>query len=301
MSPSPSAGTRWNEISLIPNGFNAYDLERTSQEEIDAFRNNYVRGGRSGYFWGYPLYALDFWLENRPDVLKSYRQQAYQAMSGLHSYPHFLCLAMLHQYVIIRFEDGVLHEIDACEARGISKQQILEVLAVSFLHSGPSGMRFVSSGSGEYLRKYHEPTTPAEFPAGWLPDPGAFRSGLDFSSATLTSDEGEKLRAWYIATIGEVPQSVTFLAEHHPGLLKAYRARWETAIRDGLPKQMMPYLMLQYNVSRGFGAGIRENVLLGKAWGMTKEQLIDAVGSGMSFHGGLDSISVVVDALAGVL
>ena len=89
----------------------------------------------------------------------------------------------------------------------------------------------------------------------------------------------------------QLPKPV--LAEHRPGLLKAYRDRYEHAIRDSLPKQMLPFLMLNYNVVRGFREGIRENVLLGRAMGMTQEQLLDAICSGV-LHAGVNALGIVV-------
>ena len=44
---------------------------------------------------------------------------------------------------------------------------------------------------------------------------------------------------------------------------------------------MLPYLLLGYNTVRGFHDGIRENVLLGRALGMTREQLLDAICQGV--------------------
>jgi hypothetical protein len=93
---------------------------------------------------------------------------------------------------------------------------------------------------------------------------------------------------------------VRFLAQHRPGLLKAYRDRYEHAIRDSLPKQMLPWLMLNYNVVRGFHEGIRENVLLGRALGMTKEQLLDAICFGV-LHAGANALGIAEEAAGDLL
>ena len=91
-----------------------------------------------------------------------------------------------------------------------------------------------------------------------------------------------------------------FLARHRPGLLKAYRDRYEHAIRDALPKQMLPYLLLNHSVVRGSRAGIRENVLLGRAMGMRREQLLDAVCSAV-LHAGINALDVADEAAGDLL
>jgi hypothetical protein len=110
----------------------------------------------------------------------------------------------------------------------------------------------------------------------------------------------ELLQRWYERTLGEVPRYVTFLARHRPGLLKAYRDRYEHAIRDSLPKQMLPYLLLNHSVVRGSREGIRENVLLGRALGMTREQLLDAI-CGAVLHTGAEVLAIVDEAAGELL
>jgi hypothetical protein len=83
-------------------------------------------------------------------------------------------------------------------------------------------------------------------------------------------------------------------------LLKAYRDRYEHAIRDSLPQQMLPYLLLHGNTVRGFRDGIRENVLLGRALGMTREQLLDAICSAV-LHAGVEALSIVEEAAGELL
>ena len=70
--------------------------------------------------------------------------------------------------------------------------------------------------------------------------------------------------------------------------------------RDALPKQAVPYMWLQYNVARACGEGIRESALLGRGFGMTKAQIVEAIGWGMSY-GGPSAVSIAVDAAGDVL
>ena len=97
-----------------------------------------------------------------------------------------------------------------------------------------------------------------------------------------------------------MPRSITFAAKHHPKFLKAYRAKWEAAFRT-MPKQVMPYLMLRHNTWTGNRDGIREAALLGKAWGMSKEWVVNPVMHTAFYFAGIDALYVVEEALRDVL
>src|SRR5262249_33788106 len=127
------------------------------------------------------------------------------------------------------------------------------------------------------------------------------KSGIDFSHPGLTSTELALVLAWYTRILGEVPGYVRFLARDRPHLLKAHRNRYENTIRNGLPKQMLPYLLLHYDVIRGFKEGIRENVLLARAFGVKKEYVVGVMCRAMTSYGGPAALSVAEDAVGDVL
>jgi hypothetical protein len=64
----------------------------------------------------------------------------------------------------------------------------------------------------------------------------------------------------------------------------------------------MPYLMLRHNTLNGYADGVREAALLGKAWGMSKEWVVDAVWwtayyfTGMEVLSGLSGLAAVLAA-----
>ena len=93
---------------------------------------------------------------------------------------------------------------------------------------------------------------------------------MDFSEPGASAADLDALDDWYARTIGEVPQHVQFLRRNRPGLLKAHRNRYENAISESLPKQMLPYLLLHYDIYRGFAAVSGENLLLARACGLTR-------------------------------
>ena len=267
----------------------------TTPEEIAAFRAYYAKTK------GKSLPGLEFWLENRPDVLKRYRAGVRCTTSAeWRGHPLPMVLQHLHQYVITAYEDGIIYQVHVAEAAGASKAVIMDVLAIAFLHSGPRGMNFVASSSADYLASYKDPEPAGKWPENWAFDPDAFKSGMDFSTPEASKEDIEALLDWYQTTLGETPNYVRYLADARPDFLKAYRNRYEHAIRDALPKQMMPYLLLNYNASRGFADGVRECVLLGKAFGIAKAQLHDAVCWGF-YYGGVEAFNFVNDAAGDVL
>lgn len=276
---------------LIDRGLDLSNLGSTSPDEFRAFREFYQRTK------GYALPAFEFWAEFGPEVLKRYRMQAKQTAPESIIVP----LSFLHLYAVIGYPEGVLYEIRNAQAMGATRAQILETIAVAFLHAGPRGMQYVATSSQAYLASYEEQaTSSATFPAGWEPDPLAFQSGLDFSDPGLTRGEFASLERWYQHYLGEIPRYVTFLAEVRPTLLKAYRSRFENSIRTALPKQMMPYLMIHLEVARGSEDGIREGVLLARGFGLTKTQAVDAMAWAF-LYGGPAAASIAERAMGEIL
>jgi hypothetical protein len=265
----------------------------TTAEEIAAFRAYYARTK------GQVLPGFEFLLEHRPDVLKRYRAGVRVTTSAeWRGYPLQMVLQHLHQYVISAYGDGIAYQVHVARNAGASKAMVLDVVAVAFLHSGPRGLNFAATAAGDSIRDYADPA-PGKWPDAWSVDADAFCSGMNFNEAAASAEDLRKLEDWYMRTIGELPPYVSFLSQHSPDLLKAYRNRYEHCLR-ALPKQMMPYLLLNYNVSRGFADGIRENVLLGKAFGMTKKQLTDPIVWSL-YYGGVESYDLAHRAAGDVL
>jgi hypothetical protein len=284
-----------HSIEPAQDGLDLTNLDSITPEEVAAFRNYYTR------VKGQPMPALEFWLEFRPDVMKRYRAGVRHTTSAEeHDHPLLHAMAMLHFYAVTGYEDGIEYEVKLCHEGGATKAEILDLLAVAFIHGSPRGMRFVASGASSQLRDWVEPEPRAKWPAGWSCDPDALRSGADFSTQDASAEDIKRIVAWYRATLGEVPSYVDFLARNRPGLLKAYRNRFEHAIRDELPTQMLAYAVLNMNVARGFAEGIRESVLLGSALGMTRPQLTDAITWGL-YYGGVDAIGVAQRAAGDLL
>jgi hypothetical protein len=268
--------------------------DELTQAEIDAFRAYYAASK------GQSLAGLEFWLEFRPDVLKRYRLGVRETgtVAG-RDHPMMRGCAWLQYYTVARYEEGIGYQIHNLRSAGASKAVILDTLAVAFLHSGPPGIEAVARSSQETLRTYEDPPAGHGWPDGWSVEPGAFDSGMDFSDTEATASDLKSLEDWYRRALGEVPGSVAFLAAHQPRFLKAYRNRFEHALRGGLPKQMMAYLLLNLHVVQRNPDGIREAALLGRWMGMTKGQLLDAALWGFYF-GGMEAFGLVEEAAGDV-
>lgn len=284
------------DVSRFQDGLDVTTPDVTTQGEIDAYRAEYL-GTNKGL-----LDSFEFWLEFRPDVLKRHKARTRHFRSTHEDdRPLAQILAAIHRYTITAFAEGVAYEIRLAQSLGATRSDILDTLSVAWIHSGHRGM-YAAAAYADYLRTYDDPESAdaARFPDGWEFDPEAFDSGMDFSSRDATREDMASLRGWYERTLGEVPPHVDFLAAHRPGLLKAYRDRYEHAIHDSLPKQMLPYVLLNHDVARGFRGGIRENVLLGRAVGMSREQILDAICFAV-LDAGVNALDVVDEAAGDVL
>jgi hypothetical protein len=248
-------------------GLDLTDVEHLTPEEQEAFRS-YYRGAM-----GSPHRGLNFWLEERPETLKRYRlfSEMLVGPGNLQRDKRIRGFAFMTYYALTGFEEGVRYLVTFGQTLGLTKEQSLEGLGIAFLHAGPRGMETIGLTLAGY--DWIEPEHPAEFPVGWGVDSDAFKSGLDFSNPELSAEEIDLLEAWYMRWAGEVPAYVPFMAKNRPALLKAHRNRYENLIRV-LPKQTLPTSLLTYNVLRGFPEGIRENLLLAKGFGVSKEDAL---------------------------
>ena len=272
-------------------GLDLSNPEVTTQEEIDEFRRV------SAQQLGMQQPGLDFWLDTAPEVLKRYRlwadklrvvedDEAPNKWSATGVMIHYL-------YAMTNFQEG-LHYGLLGMSRGLTKAQILEEYALVFRYVGPRGMAAIAEAARGHT--WPEPTAPVKWPKGWGPDPDAFTSGADFRSPGVTEEDTRKILAWYEKWLGEVPRYVGLLARHRPELLKAYRQRFENTLRL-LPKQTEPWSLVQISILRGYKAGIREGMLLARGFGISKNQILEAISWG-TFYGGNEALGLV-DEVAG--
>ena len=286
---------------MIDDGLDLENLETTSQAEIDT----YLQQMWSHRGLVYEMTANSLWLDTRPDFAKLHRRGArlFGRIDGKLDPTRgpMTGLGLLFDYIYLGWEVGILNQIDSLKSRQVSKAQIMELVMAAQIWSGMRGLESVYRAAGLYLRDYQDSPTPAGFPEGWSVDPDAFKCGLDMSTLEVTPADERNLIDWYMRTLGEVPCSITFGLKYHPTFIKANRAKWENAFKSALPKQMMPYLMLRHNTVVGNKDGIREGALLGRAWGMSRGWIINAVTVAAFYFTGTEGLYAVNDAVADIL
>jgi alkylhydroperoxidase/carboxymuconolactone decarboxylase family protein YurZ len=275
-------------------GLDLYEPDVTSPAEIEAFRR--ISAGQLGMQQD----GLDFWLDARPDVLKRYRLYAQSLrITDVDEAPNkwnATGVAIMYEYALTGFEDGIRYSLFGM-SKTMTKGQILEQMALVFRYAGPRGMFTLAKAAKEH--DWPDPAEPAKWPLGWGPDPDAFKSGADFKNPDATPDDISKILEWYERWMGEIPRHVKSLARHRPELLKSYRNRYENTLRV-LPKQTEPWALLQISIRRGFASGIREGMLLARAWGVTRKQILEAI-SWATFYGGVESLTLVDEVAGDVL
>ena len=150
-----------------------------------------------------------------------------------------------------------------------------------------------------FLRRHRRISRSRRTSTGGQPTP-AFRSGLDLSTREMTKTDLDNLTGWYESTIGYVPKSIQFGLKYHPEFVKVNRAKWEVAIRT-LPKQVAPFLMLRHNTITQSVEGLRESVLLAKAWGVSKRDVRQAITGTVMYFAGFEGWYVAHGALGAIL
>lgn len=289
--------------STVGVGLDVGSPDETSEAERAAHRASFEE------LIGYRHLGLNYLLDHRPDALKRYRAWADRidvrpappeggaevAWSTSAYNPHGF--GLLVTYALTGFRAGVRYAVNFQQRYGCSRSMVLEGLAVAFIWAGPRGMETIAEALDGY--RWAEPADPPAWPAEWTYDRTQLQSGIDFSTPELSADELRRLVDWYERVEGEVPAYVTRLGADRPELLKGYRARFEQTLRE-LPNQVLPYVMAQVNVERGFRPGIREGVLLARGLGMTRDQTIEALSWGL-FYGGAEAASGVEAAAGDVL
>jgi hypothetical protein len=284
-------------MAEVSEGLDLSNLERTSEEEVNA---NLMRV----WSWRGPLYELyanSLMLDYAPDFAKLHRWGS--DFFGRPSHVNIVLQGMqnLHSYVMAGWETGIRNQFNSNRRNGMSLEQIMELVMFAQLYAGMRGLGHVFRAVGDFLPAYApagEP--PAVFPRGWAADPAAFKCGLDLSTRELTGADRANLIGWYEKTIGYLPRSIEFGIKRHPEFVKVNRAKWEVAIKT-LPKQVAPWQMLRHHTVTGSKEGLREAVLLGKAWGITSQLIVQGIMCSVMYFTGFEGLYAAAEAVDDLL
>jgi hypothetical protein len=206
----------------------------------------------------------------------------------------------LHTYIHLGWETGIRNEFRALQLFGLTREQTMEIVMYAQLTAGMRGLQHVYNAVAQVLPHMQDPEEPAEFPEGWAADPDAFHCGLNLETRECTDEDRDALTGWYERTIGYVPGSVEWALKNHPDFAKQQRAKWEACFRT-LPKQAAPYIMLRQHTITGFEEGLREAVLLGKAWGMTKHWIVQGITGTAYYYTGFEGLYAVKASVDDIL
>jgi hypothetical protein len=234
--------------------------------------------------WGlmYQSTADSIMLDHRPDYaryfyegLRTFRTRLEQTHTESSNPVQLTITSFQHlpMYILYGWETGIYNEFRHLQSRGLSKAQLMELVMFAQLQAGMRGLQLVYNAVGRYLPDWRDGPGEVPLPDGWAADPDAFKAGLDLSVRDLTNADRTAVADWYERTIGYLPNSVKFAMQYHPEFYKWHRARWEIIFQK-LPKQTAPYVMIRQHMLTGNADALREAVLLGKAWGITREWLV---------------------------
>jgi hypothetical protein len=252
-------------------GLDFNNLDGISAEEIQKFRESYRAED------GSPQSGFDFLIDHNPAALKTYRYFATSVQPPFRD-PRYQApvFGAIGHYASLDFDEGVRYCIVPVLRAGLTKAQVEEGLALSFMCGGTRAIVTI----GRALKDFRWPEKAEgalDWPEGWVADPSAFASGVDFSTMEVLPGETDKIVGWYQRTIDWVPVWVRFLARYNPAALKGWRYRYEKALVT-LPKQILPLSFLFAGIQFEQKEMIRENTLLARAFGATLDDVVQAIG-----------------------
>jgi hypothetical protein len=289
--------------------YNAPDIAQAGdlQQFVEARRTHGLNVDRG---WGlmYQSTADSIMLDHRPDYaryfyegLRAFRTRLERTGAEANNTVQLTITSFQHlpMYILYGWETGIYNEFRHLQSRGLSKAQLMELVMFAQMQAGMRGLQHVYNAVGRYLPDWRDGPGEVPLPDGWAPDPDAFKAGLDLSTRAFTESDRARVVEWYQRTIGYVPNSVAFATKYHPEFYKWHRARWEIIFQK-LPKQTAPYVMLRQHMLTGNTEALREAVLLGKAWGITREWLVHGFVV-TAYYTGFEALSRAYEAVADII
>ena len=254
-------------MQIVENGLVISQPDVTTSAELDEFLGA-VRAN-----FGTDVEAFRFWAEFRPDVLKRFRMQIHETSAPEITGTNLLhALAFLHHYAVVGFQQGIEYQLRAAQRQGASRDDVLDCLALAFLESGPRGVHFVAAAASDILRvsRLGPPAEGQKWPAGWQNDPQ--RSTQD-STSRLQTSRPTRFGPCLTGTSGLWRSSGFCQVARCQAPPNAQGLLVKTPVRvrpGGLPKEIVPYLMIHLNVGLGRVEGVRRGLFLARGFGLTR-------------------------------
>jgi hypothetical protein len=207
-----------------------------------------------------------------------------------------------HWYAAVGDENRTMLDIVAARERGSTKAEVAHWLALGQFH-GPNWFDVAAAVAEPYMRAWDPDDGAAglEWPDGWRTDPEVFRCGIDFLDfdKSKLDEEVELIRDWHRRWHGEVPAYVDFFGKRWPTLLRAFRARYETATDGPMPCQMVVLLQLDVALKRSRVAAVRRMLRMARTLGVMHDQVVQEVAFAQRLLGdeGLDAALAGADEI----
>ena len=275
----------------VSHGLDLTDLDHTTSQEIDA----HLMDAWSARQPLYTMYATSLMTDYAPKFAKLSRWGSDLFASDAENVL-MLAVQNMHSYMMQGWETGIRNTFHTLHRNGLNTAQMMEIVMFSQLYAGMRGLGHVYHAGGDLLPVMGPPRRSPAFPEGWAPDPAAFQAGLDMSTREMTRQDVDNLTAWYQRTLGFLPNSIAYGLKLNPQFVKINRAKWESAIVT-LPKQVAPYLLVRHHTSVGSVEGLREAVLLARAWGMSNEWIMRGIVGTVMYFTGTEGLYTVYNAL----
>jgi alkylhydroperoxidase/carboxymuconolactone decarboxylase family protein YurZ len=236
----------------------------------------------------------------RPELLKRYRLWTNAQLRGAdleHPLPTtspIFTIVSGHYYITEGYDEGIVADILALRARAARKAEVAHMLALGWFHGGNIGINRTARLADAYMRAWDPDDGAAglTWPDGWAADPDVFRCGIDFERGEpLRPNELAAIENWHRRWEGEVPAYVGFLAKYFPTALRAYRARFETAMDGALPSQMVALVQIDVAAKWRRAEAVRRALHLAKKLGITRDQAVQMVAYAQRYvgHTGMDA------------
>jgi alkylhydroperoxidase/carboxymuconolactone decarboxylase family protein YurZ len=221
-----------------------------------------------------------FWIEHDPGGFKRLKRHLLtldEQRDGVTLPVAAGVLMYVHTYTAVGNGKGALYEVVAARELGASRSEVLDAVRHAMLHGGPIGLNPLADIAGPYFDDWEDGPSAIAWPAGWAPDPAAFRSGIDHGTDDLPAGELALVTAWHERMHGEVPAHVPALARLHPRAYKTLRLRQEAAVGGALPAQLFPLLTLHLAAVTARPVALRRAAQEARALGVRRHQAVSTL------------------------
>ncbi len=224
----------------------------------------------------------------RPDTVKRYRLYLDSVGRGypLRQPTRAIVPLAMHYYIVERYAEGIEYAITGTRRMGMSKQQVGDIFALAWFHTGPPVINTLARFMDDYMDLWGpdweggDKSPGFQWDPGWAPDPEAFACGIDFSvprGNELRPGELEMIEEWHRRVEGDVPAYVRHAAKHYPLQLLSYRARYETTVRGSLPKQYIALARLMLAAAWQQTKVVRRAMHMARHFGVARDQVVQVL------------------------